>query len=108
MQNSNLHAVLQKKAQYAVILSDAYHALKDFPSNSIDCVITSPPYWQLREYAIHETQAQTLIGTEVSLSDYIYNLTQIFCEIQRVLKPSGSLWLNLGDTYVNKNLMGIP
>lgn len=108
MQNSNLHAVLQKKAQYAVILSDAYHALKDFPSNSIDCVITSPPYWQLREYAIHETQAQTLIGTESALSDYIHNLTQIFCEIQRVLKPSGSLWLNLGDTYVNKNLMGIP
>jgi len=108
MENATIHTVIQKKARYSVLLSDAYCALKEFPANSIDCVITSPPYWQLREYAITEAQSAYTIGTEKTLAGYILHLTKIFCEIQRVLKPSGSLWLNLGDTYVNKNLMGIP
>jgi len=108
MENATLETVLQKKARYSVILSDAYQALKDFPSNSIDCVITSPPYWQLREYAIADTHSSLVIGTEETLSDYIRHLTRVFCEVYRVLKPSGSFWLNLGDTYVNKNLLGIP
>ncbi len=108
MKNAPLESVLKKQARYAVILSDAYDALKKFSSNSVDCVITSPPYWQLREYAIADTNSSLIIGTEETLPEYIQHLTQIFCEIHRILKPSGSLWLNLGDTYVNKNLLGIP
>ncbi len=108
MENATLESILQKQARYAVILSDAYLALKDFPPNSIDCVITSPPYWQLREYAISNNHSSQSIGAENTWAEYVHQLTQVFCEIQRILKPSGSLWLNLGDTYVNKNLLGIP
>jgi site-specific DNA-methyltransferase (adenine-specific) len=64
--------------------------------------VTSPPYWGHREY---DTQG---IGQESNFQDYIRNLIAILCEVHRVLKPQGSLWLNLGDTYRDKSLTGIP
>jgi site-specific DNA-methyltransferase (adenine-specific) len=70
--------------------------------NSIDCCITSPPYWQKRQYE------NGGIGLEASPTDYIESIYAIIKEIRRVLKPSGSFWLNIGDTYRNKSLVGIP
>lgn len=68
--------------------------LKTLPDNSVDCCITSPPYYGLRDYG---TGAQ--IGLEESPHDYITKLTEVFSEVRRILKPQGTLWLNLGDSY---------
>lgn len=64
--------------------------------------MTSPPYWGHREYA------STGIGLEADFREYVRNLATICDEVRRVLKPSGSLWLNLGDTYLDKRMLGIP
>ena len=68
--------------------------LKSMPNNFIDCVITSPPYWQLRDYG-YDGQW----GLEPSFTKYLENLWTMMDEVYRVLKPSGTCWINLGDTY---------
>ncbi len=68
--------------------------LKTFPDNSIDCCITSPPYYGLRDYGMIKQ-----IGLEETPELYIEKLVQVFTEVKRVLKPEGTLWLNLGDSY---------
>src|SRR6187549_3894723 len=73
---------------------DSLEQLKHIKSDSIDCVITSPPYWGLRDYG-HSDQ----LGLEPDFRDYISNLVDIFDEVMRVLKPSGTCWVNIGDTY---------
>lgn len=80
--------------------------LKKMESNSINCVVTSPPYWGMRKYANADDQNE--IGNETAFSTYISTLTEIFNEIKRLLVPEGSLWLNIGDKYDNKALMGMP
>jgi DNA modification methylase len=68
--------------------------------NSIDCVITSPPYWQLRDYGYNGQW-----GLEPTFNEYLENLWSMMDEIYRVLKPSGTVWINLGDTYGGSNSM---
>ena len=63
---------------------------------SIDCVVTSPPYWGLRDYGVDEQ-----IGLESTPEKYVENMVNVFREIKRVLKSSGTVWLNLGDSYVS-------
>jgi DNA modification methylase len=82
--------------------ADTYKLLQLFPNDCIDCIITSPPYWGHRAYE------NGGIGLEENWEDYITKLLLIFCEVKRILKPSGSFWLNIGDTYQNKSLIGIP
>jgi DNA modification methylase len=77
--------------------------LKDFHDESIDCVVTSPPYWGLRDYNEEEQ-----LGLEETPEEFVDNLVKVFSEVKRVLKSSGSVWLNLGDSYYNKSLAGIP
>lgn len=84
------------------IHGEALEVLKSFPSESIDCCMTSPPYWGQRQYVV------TGIGLEVDYRDYIANLAMVFAEVKRALRNTGSFWLNLGDTYQNKQLLGIP
>ena len=81
---------------------DAINVLQQIPDNSIDCCITSPPYWGQRQYS------NGGIGLEKSFREFINNLLDVTSEIQRVLKDTGSFWLNIGDTYKNKSLTGIP
>lgn len=64
--------------------------------------MTSPPYWGHRQYDV------TGIGAEPEPEQYIKNLAELFLELRRVLKATGSLWLNIGDAYANKRLLGIP
>ena len=71
--------------------------LKTFPDESIDCVMTSPPYWALRDYGVDEQ-----LGLEPTFQEYITKLCDIFDEIKRVLKKTGTCWVNLGDTYGGK------
>lgn len=77
-----------------VYLGDALETIKTFPDESIDCVVTSPPYFNLRDYG---TAGQ--IGLEDTPEAYIARLTEVFAEVLRVLKPTGTLWLNIGDSY---------
>lgn len=68
--------------------------LKSMPNNFLDCVITSPPYWQLRDYG-YDGQW----GLEPTFQQYLEHLWEMMDELYRVLKPSGTCWINLGDTY---------
>jgi len=81
---------------------DARAVVAALPAASVDCVMTSPPYWGKREYA------EGGIGLERNHRDFVRRLAAVFLEIKRVLKPQGSLWLNIGDSYVHKGLLGIP
>lgn len=75
---------------------DCFLGLKEIADSSIDCCITSPPYYGLREYK-HAAQ----IGLESTPGEYIENLVKVFSEVMRVLKDSGTFWLNIGDSYYN-------
>ena len=96
-----------------IITGNAIEVLKELPDCSADCCITSPPYLGLRDYGVNEQ-----IGLENSVEAYINRLTDIFREVRRVLKNDGTLWLNIGDSYVSSNseysnckrkdLIGIP
>lgn len=74
---------------------DCLQTLARMDDNSIDCIVTSPPYYGLRKYSESELE----IGREKSPYEYIDNLVKVFTEAYRVLKPTGTLWLNLGDSY---------
>ena len=73
---------------------DCLKGLRNMADNSVDCCVTSPPYFGLRDYGVFGQ-----IGLEQSPDDYIKRLTEVFAEVLRVLKPTGTLWLNIGDTY---------
>jgi len=73
---------------------DVLEVLKQMPDNIIDCVITSPPYWALRDYGV-----EGQIGLEPTFQEYLEKLWNIFAEIKRILKPAGTCFVNLGDTY---------
>ncbi len=64
------------------------------PADSIDCLVTSPPYWQLRDYNV-----QGQLGLEPTVEEYVAKLCDIFDEARRVLKPTGTCWVNMGDSY---------
>jgi site-specific DNA-methyltransferase (adenine-specific) len=84
------------------ILGDALGVLHQLPARTVDCCITSPPYWGQRQYQ------NGGIGLETDYRDYITKLLAVFAEVKRVLKLEGSFWLNIGDTYYQKHLLGIP
>ena len=73
---------------------DALEVLKTFPDESVDCAITSPPYWNLRDYG---TAGQ--LGLESTFQEYVAKLCDIFDEVKRVLKKEGTCWVKFGDTY---------
>lgn len=81
---------------------DALAILSEIPDKSLDFCMTSPPYWGKRQYA------ETGVGLEATPEEYIANLLAIFREVHRVLRSTGSFWLNIGDTYRKKSLLGIP
>lgn len=92
--------------KYKLILSDCLSALKELPTASVNCIITSPPYWGMRIYDNAEDENE--VGNEKDFKDYVRKLTKIFTEAKRVLTNDGSFWLNLGDKYNSKALMGMP
>lgn len=85
-----------------LLLGDALSVLRSIPDSSVDCVMTSPPYWRKREYE------RGGIGLETHYRDYVSRLAEVCIELKRVLKATGSFWLNIGDGYQRKNLIGIP
>jgi DNA modification methylase len=85
------------------ICGDAQQAMQTLPSESVHCIVTSPPYWGLRDYGVAGQ-----LGSEDTPAEYIRELVQVSREMRRVLRNDGTLWLNLDDTYRDKQLLGIP
>lgn len=81
--------------KYQLLHGDAYEQLRKLKSRSVQCVVTSPPYWALRDYGVSGQ-----LGQESTPNEYVSKLVAIFSEVKRVLKDNGTLWSNLGDTYV--------
>lgn len=77
-----------------IIHSDCFEVLSKMPNESVQCCVTSPPYWGLRDYS---TDGQ--LGLEKTPEEYVARLVEIFREVRRVLRADGTLWLNLGDCY---------
>lgn len=73
-------------------------ALEALPANSFDCVVTSPPYWGLRDYG-----CEGQIGLEPTLGEHLDVMLRVFRAVRRVMKPSGTLWLNYGDCYASNS-----
>lgn len=86
-----------------IYCGDAREVLLDLPAGSVDSIVTSPPYFQQRDYG-HPRQ----IGIEAEEEDYILQLLEVFEKSRRVLKKQGTLWLNLGDKYHQGRLLGMP
>ena len=80
---------------------DALTVLKTLPDSSVNCCVTSPPYYALRDYGMADQ-----IGREETPALYVERLTGIFREVRRVLTPDGTLWLNIADTYAGKGNQG--
>jgi len=95
--------ILPKTLTPVVLLGDVVRQLQRITSNSIDLVITSPPYWGQRDYGV-----KGQIGLEETPDEYIEKLLVAFTELRRVLKDTGSFFLNIGDKYVGKDLQMIP
>lgn len=82
---------------------DALEQLRETPDESAQCCVTSPPYWALRDYGVDGQ-----LGLEETPDEYVAKLVAIFDEVRRVLRPDGTLWLNLGDSYAANTLIGAP
>lgn len=80
-----------------IICGDNCEVMRTMPSESIDCCVTSPPYWGLRDYG-HDGQ----IGLESTPEVYVARMVEVFREVKRLLKDDGTLWLNLGDSYARQ------
>lgn len=84
-----------------ILQGDAHAALETLPDRSVDCCVTSPPYYLLRDYGVSGQ-----IGLEPTLEEYLDNLLAVFKEVKRVLKDEGTLWLNMGDSYAGNSTPG--
>ena len=79
-----------------IIVGDARQILQELPNGHFNCVVTSPPYWGLRDYG---TEGQ--IGAETTVEEYISDLVHLFRDVRRTLANDGTLWLNIGDSYTS-------
>ena len=84
-------------------MGDNVETLKTLPDESVDMCITSPPYYNLRDY-----KNKDQIGSESTVTDFVDGLIKVFNEIYRVMKPTGSCWVNIGDSYSKKKLLQVP
>lgn len=79
-----------------ILKGDCIEQMKTMDDESVDCVVTSPPYWGLRDYGVDGQ-----IGLEPTLDEHIAKMVDVFKEIKRILKPTGTVWLNYGDCYAS-------
>lgn len=77
-----------------ILIGHALSTLREFPSESLNCCVTSPPYYQLRDYGV-----EGQLGWEPTVDKYIASLVNVMREVRRVLMPNGTLWLNMGDSH---------
>lgn len=86
-----------------IICGDALMVLEAMQDQSVHCCVTSPPYWGLRDYNV-----EGQIGLEDTAEEYVGNIRKVMTEVRRVLKDDGTLWLNIGDSYRQRQLKGMP
>ncbi len=107
-------------SDFTLYLGEASDVLRELPDESVHCVVTSPPYWALRDYDVPATAwpevtysplpgfeltvppAACALGLEDSPEAFVGHLVHVFREVQRVLRPDGTVWLNIGDSYASK------
>ena len=89
--------------QDQILCGDAYEQLQQLPDDLVDTIVTSPPYYRQRDY-----QSPQQIGQQASVETYVDRLVAVFSVCRRVLKPTGSLWMVLGDKYINGCQLGLP
>jgi DNA modification methylase len=77
-----------------ILVGDAIDKLREIPEDSMDCCVTSPPYWGLRDYGV-----EGQIGLEETPAEFLDRLVEVFREVRRVLRPDGTAWVNMGDCY---------
>lgn len=87
----------QATAGYKLLVGDCIESMRTLPDQSVNCCVTSPPYFGLRDYG-HDGQ----IGLESSPDEFVAALVAVFREVRRVLRDDGTLWLNLGDSYAGR------
>ena len=85
-----------------ILVGDIRDRIADIPDNSVQAVVTSPPYWGLRNYGDYENQ----VGREDTFDQHLEVLIDIFGKIKRVMKKNSTLWLNYGDSYYNTKMKG--
>ena len=78
----------------SILIGDVFDMLATLPDDHFDCVVTSPPYWGLRDYGVDGQ-----IGLEPTLAEHLDVMIRVFAEVSRVLKPAGTCWVNYGDCY---------
>ena len=86
---------------WQLLQGDVLERLRELPDNSVHCVVTSPPYWGLRDYGV-----EGQIGLEATFEEFIAKLVEVFREVRRVLRPDGTCWVNMGDAYANDGKWG--
>lgn len=86
-----------------LIRADVLDGLRSLDAESVQTCITSPPYWNLRDY-----NAAGQIGLEPTPGAYVERMVEVFREVWRVLRPDGTLWVNIADSWQNKSLVGAP
>lgn len=88
----------------AILCGDAEETLRTVPAATVDCVVTSPPYYRQRDYEGERRQ----VGLEKSPQAYVDRLVNLFREARRAMKPTGTLWVVIGDKYHDGELLGMP
>ena len=88
---------------FQIINGDALKALQAMPDGSVDCIVTSPPYWGLRDYGVDGQ-----LGLEATPEEYVAKMVEVFREVRRVLRDDGTLWLNIGDSYAANRSYQVP
>ncbi len=86
-----------------ILTGDAAATMRQLPAASVDCVVTSPPYYALRDYG-----SDGQLGLEASVDEWVEGLRAVCQEVARVLKPGGAFWLNLGDSFSRHERFGAP
>ena len=81
---------------YHLMVGDCMDSLRSLPDKSVNCCVTGPPYYGLRDYGVDGQ-----IGLEQSPEEYIQKMVEVFREVRRVLRDDGTLWVNIGDTYAS-------
>lgn len=89
---------VEKIGSGLLLRGDAEAAMRLLPSETVQTVVTSPPYWSLRDY---ESSAQ--VGRDDALGDYVKSIVRVFDQVHRVLREDGTVWLNVGDSYTSGN-----
>ena len=84
-----------------LLVGDCRDTLRTLPDESVQCVVTSPPYWGLRDYG-HEGQ----IGLEATPQEFVARMVEVFREVRRVLRKDGTCFVNLGDSYATQGGRG--